>query len=101
MAIELDNNDCKLGFTMSFSMKPRKRNFASRDTMALEWKTRSAERPFHPPGDCWLSSFYEAGREGFWPRLYLVHTGTNNIFVNNSNIETRNRRGRVSPATSL
>ncbi len=95
MAIELDNNRWKLGFTVGFGQRPRERNIAARDTMALEWEIRSAKRRFHLPGDCRVLSCYEAGREGFWLHRYLVHSGINNVVVDAASMEARKKRRRA------
>ena len=65
MAIELDNNRWKLGFTIGFGQRPRERNVAARDTTGLEREIRLAIRRFDLPEYCQVLSFYEAGREGF------------------------------------
>ena len=67
MAIELDNNRWKLGFTVGFGQRPRERNVRARDTMALEWEIQSAKRRFHLP---------ENSREhsgGFGDKMYRKH----------------------------
>jgi hypothetical protein len=73
MAIELDNNRWKLGFTIGFGQRPRERNVASRDTTGLKQEIRSAKRRFNLPENCRVLSCYEAGREGFWSTFGRVH----------------------------
>jgi transposase len=95
MAIELDNNRWKLGFTTGFGQRPRERNVAARDTLTLEREIRSAKRRFHLPGDCRVLSCYEAGREGFWLHRYLIHTGIHNLVVDAGSMMARKKRRRA------
>ena len=95
MAIELDNNRWKLGFTTGFGQRPRERNVAARDTSALEREIRSAKRRFHLPGDCRVLSCYEAGREGFWLHRYLSNAGIQNFVVDAGSMMARKKRRRA------
>ncbi|MDF1501121.1 MAG: hypothetical protein P1P76_11695 [Anaerolineales bacterium] len=95
MAIELDNNRWKLGFTTGFGQRPRERDVAARDTEALQREIRTAKRRFHLPEDCPVLTCYEAGREGFWLHRYLIHTGTPNLVVDAGSMEARKKRRRA------
>ena len=95
MAIELDNNRWKLGFTTGFGQRPRERDVAARDTSALEREIRSAKRRFHLPGDCRVLSCYEAGREGFWLHRYLSSVGIENLVVDAGSMDARKKRRRA------
>ncbi|MDF1499776.1 MAG: hypothetical protein P1P76_04830 [Anaerolineales bacterium] len=79
MAIELDNNQWKLGFTPGFGQPPREQNVASRDRVALERENRSTQPRCHLMGDCRVLSCYEAGRDSFWLHRYLIHHGINSL----------------------
>jgi transposase len=95
MAIELDNNRWKLGFTIGFGQRPRERDVSARDTSALQREIRAAKRRFHLPDDCPVLCCYEAGREGFWLHRYLVHTGIPNLVVDAGSMEARKKRRRA------
>jgi hypothetical protein len=60
IAIELDNNRWKLGFTTGFGQRPRERDVPPRDTAALQREIRAAIRRFHLPEDCRTLSCHEA-----------------------------------------
>jgi transposase len=94
MAIELDNNRWKLGFTVGFGQRPRERNVATRDTKALEREIRSAKRRFNLPENCRVLSCYEAGREGFWLHRFLLHALIENLVVDAASMEIRRKRRR-------
>ncbi len=95
MAIELDDNRWKLGFTTGFGQRPRERNIATRNTTALEREIRSAKRRFRLPEDTQVLRCYEAGREGFWLHRYLIHNGVHSVVVDAGNLEARKKRRRV------
>jgi len=95
MAIELDNNRWKLGFTTGFGQRPRERDVPARDTATLQREIRAAKRRFHLPADCPVLSCYEAGREGFWLHRYLIHHGINSLIVDAGSMESRKRRRRA------
>ncbi len=94
MAIELDNNRWKLGFTIGFGQRPRERNVAARDTTGLEQEIQSAKRRFNLPENCRVLSCYEAGREGFWLNRYLIHNNIHNLVVDAASMEIRRKRRR-------
>ena len=94
MAIELDNNRWKLGFTVGFGQRPRERNVASRDTTGLEQEIQSAKRRFNLPENCRVLSCYEAGREGFWLHRFLLHAQIENLVVDAASMEIRRKRRR-------
>ena len=94
MAIELDNNRWKLGFTIGFGQRPRERNVASRDTTGLKQEIRSAKRRFNLPENCRVLSCYEAGREGFWLHRFLLHAQIENLVVDAASMEIRRKRRR-------
>ena len=94
MAIELDNNRWKLGFTIGFGQRPRERNVASRDTTGLEQEIQSAKRRFNLPENCRVLSCYEAGREGFWLHRFLLHAQIENLVVDAASMEIRRKRRR-------
>jgi transposase len=95
MAIELDNNRWKLGFTTGFGQRPRERDVSARDTSALQREIRAAKRRFRLPDDCRVLCCYEAGREGFWLHRYLVHIGIPNLVVDAGSMEARKKRRRA------
>lgn len=94
MAIELDNNRWKLGFTIGFGQRPRERNVAARDTAGLEEEIQSAKRRFNLPENCRVLSCYEAGREGFWLHRFLLHAQIENLVVDAASMEIRRKRRR-------
>ncbi len=94
MAIELDNNRWKLGFTIGFGQRPRERNVAARDTTGLEEEIQSAKRRFNLPENCRVLSCYEAGREGFWLHRFLLHAQIENLVVDAASMEIRRKRRR-------
>jgi transposase len=103
MAIELDNNRWKLGFTTGFDRRPRERDVPARDTAALQREIRAAKRRFHLPEDYPVLSCYESGREGFsrkdigtmWLHRYLIHTGIPNLVFDAGSMEARKKRRRA------
>lgn len=102
MAIELDNNRWKLGFTVGFGQRPRERNVAARDTTGLEQEIQSAKRRFNLPENCRVLSCYEAGREGFsrkdigtmWLHRFLLYAQIENLVVDAASMEIRRKRRR-------
>ncbi len=95
LAFELGEHKWKLGFTTGLGQKPRERNMAARDLVALEHEVRLAKERFHLPATVPVVSCYEAGREGFWLHRYLEAQQIANVVVDPSSIEVpRHRRRR-------
>jgi transposase len=95
MAIELSNNQWKLGFTIGFGQAPRLRNLAARDLIALADEIRQAKVRFGLPENTPTLSCYEAGRDGFWLHRYLQAHGVINLVVDSASIEVNRRKRRA------
>ena len=95
MAIELSNQQWKLGFTIGFGQQPRLRNVGARELQTLAEEIRSAKLRFGLSEDTPVLSCYEAGRDGFWLYRYLVQEGVTNLVVDSASIEVNRRKRRA------
>src|SRR4030095_7500812 len=93
LSFELGESEWKLGFTIGFGKKPRRRTIPARDVKKLQDEIEGAKQRFGLAKDAPVMSCYEAGREGFWLHRYLSETGGENLVVDSSSIEV-NRRAR-------
>lgn len=100
LALELDDEAWKLGFTTGLAQRPRERRIAPRDTVALVAEIEQAKRRFGLSAGVPVVSCYEAGREGFWLHRFLEAHGVRNRVVDSSSIEV-NRRARRAKADRL
>ncbi len=95
LAFELGNDFWKLGFTIGMGQRPRERNIAAGDLVALRREIRRAKERFGLPEATPVLSCYEAGRDGFWLQRYLVAQGVENLVVDSSSIEVNRRQRRA------
>jgi len=95
LAFELGNDFWKLGFTIGMGQRPRERNIAAGDLVALRREIRRAKERFGMPETTPVLSCYEAGRDGFWLHRYLVAQGVQNLVVDSSSIEVNRRQRRA------
>ena len=95
MAIELSNQQWKLGPTIGFGQPPRLRNLAARNLPGLCEEIDLAKARFGLADNTPVLSCYEAGRDGFWLHRYLVHQGVTNLIVDSASIEVNRRKGRA------
>jgi len=95
LAFELGNDFWKLGFTIGMGQRPRERNIAAGDLVALRREIWRAKERFGLPETTPVLSCYEAGRDGFWLHRYLVAQGVENLVVDSSSIEVNRRQRRA------
>ncbi len=95
MAIELSNQQWKLGFTVGFGQPPRLRNLAARNLEALAEEIHLAKVRFGLAENAPVLSCYEAGRDGFYLHRYLGQAGVNNLIVDSASIEVNRRKRRA------
>nr|VFK80921.1 MAG: Transposase [Candidatus Kentron sp. SD] len=93
MSMELSNAKWKLGF--SNGSKERVVNLEARDRFELFRQISFAKEKLHLPGDCQVSSCYEAGRDGFWIHRLLEDNGIQNLVLDPSSIEVNRRKRRT------
>jgi len=101
LAFELGNKEWKLGFTVGFGQRPRERTVGAGDLAGVRREIEQAKRRFGLPMEARVLSCYEAGRDGFWLRRYLVHLGVKNLVVDSSSIEVNRRARRAKVAVEL
>lgn len=99
-ALELGSTKWTLAFTISAAQAPRLRSIAAGDLTALEREIARARERFTLPDTAWVTSCYEAGRDGFWLHRWLVARGVGNVVVDSSSIEV-NRRARRAKSDRL
>ncbi len=95
LAFELSNLHWKLGFTIGMGQRPRERNIAAGDLVALRREIQRGKKRFELPEEAQVLSCYEAGRDGFWLHRYLVEQGVENLVVDSSSIEVNRRQRRA------
>ena len=95
MAIELSNQQWKLGFTVGFGQAPRLRNLPARDLKGLAEEIHLAKLRFGLEESTPVLSCYEAGRDGFYLHRYLTHEGITNLIVDSASIEVNRRKRRA------
>lgn len=95
MALELDDQSWKLGFTTGIGQAPRERRVRPRDTVQILAEIRWARKRFGLPEQVDVISCYEAGREGFWLHRFLTAHGVTNHVVDSSSIEVDRRAKRA------
>lgn len=100
LALELSQEEWKLGFTIGFGQAPRLRSLRGGDLVGLLKEIRLAKERFGLLEETIVQSCYEAGRDGFWLHRYLVAEGVNNVVVDSSSIEV-NRRARRAKTDRL
>lgn len=100
LALELDDEGWKLGFTTGMAQRPRERRIQPRDGAVLLKEVERAKRRFGLAAEARVVSCYEAGREGFWLHRFLVAHGVENRVVDSASIEV-NRRARRAKADRL
>lgn len=95
MAIELSNQEWKLGFTVGFGQPPRLRNLPARDLKGLADEIHLAKLRFGLAENTPVLSCYEAGRDGFYLHRYLSQEGITNLIVDSASIEVNRRKRRA------
>jgi transposase len=95
MALELSQNEWKLGFSVGPGQAPRLRSVPGRDVRGLMEEIRLARERFGLGKDVEVESCYEAGRDGFWLHRYLEAQGVKNLVVDSASIEVSRRFRRV------
>lgn len=100
LALELDDEGWKLGFTTGLGQRPRERRIRPRDGTALLEEIERAKRRFGLEPGTRVVSCYEAGREGFWLHRFLEVHGVESNVVDSASIEV-NRRARRAKADRL
>lgn len=100
LAFELSTSEWKLGFSIGFGQKPRRRSILAGKVSVLQEEIKAAKKRFQLPEDCRVVSCYEAGRDAFWLHRYLTKSGIENIVVDSSSIEV-NRRARRAKSDGL
>jgi len=95
MAMELSQNEWKLGFSVGPGQAPRLRSMPGRALGVLLEEIRLARERFGIGKDVEVASCYEAGRDGFWLHRYLEAQGVKNLVVDSASIEVSRRFRRV------
>lgn len=95
LAMELSNGTWKLAFSPGRGKRPRLRNVAARDVVALVHEIKLARKRFGLSEDAPLVCCYEAGRDGFWIHRFLISQGVQNVVVDSSSIEINRRQRRA------
>jgi transposase len=95
MAMELGNQEWKLGFTIGLGQAPRLRSVRAGDLKGLLEEIRLGKVRFGLPHKAMVLSCYEAGRDGFWIHRYLDTQGVINLVVDSASIEVNRRRKRA------
>jgi transposase len=95
MAIELSNQQWKLGFTVGFGQAPRLRSLPARNLAGLAEEIRLAKLRFGLAENTPVLSCYEAGRDGFYVHRYLTQAGVTNLIVDSASIEVNRRKRRA------
>jgi transposase len=95
MAIELSNQQWKLGFTVGFGQAPRLRSLPARNLAGLAEEIRLAKLRFGLAENTPVLSCYEAGRDGFYVHRYLSQAGVTNLIVDSASIEVNRRKRRA------
>jgi len=100
LALELSQEEWKLGFTVGLGQAPRLRNIPARNLGGLKREIEQARERFGLPAEAEVVSCYEAGRDGFWLHGYLESLGVHNVVVDSASIEV-NRRFRRAKTDRL
>jgi transposase len=101
VAFELGSTKWVLALTTPIaSQRPRLRQIAAGDLVALERELLAAKVRFGLGLDAPVRSCYEAGRDGFWLHRWLTAHGIRNVVVDSSSIEV-NRRARQAKTDRL
>lgn len=95
LALELGQDEWKLGFTVGMGEKVWKRRIGGGDLVALEREMGQARKRFGLRGECRVVSCYEAGRDGFWLHRYLEAQGVESLVVDSASIEVNRRAKRA------
>jgi transposase len=101
VAFELGSTKWVMAMTTpTTSQRPRLRQIAAGDLMALQREVLTAKVRFGLGLDAPVRSCYEAGRDGFWLHRWLTAHGISNVVVDSSSIEV-NRRARQAKTDRL
>jgi transposase len=100
LALELSQEEWKLGFTVGLGQAPRLRSLKARSLAGLKREIEQARERFGLPAEAEVVSCYEAGRDGFWLHHYLESIGVDNVVVDSASIEV-NRRFRRAKTDRL
>lgn len=95
LAIELSNQEWRLGFTIGLGQAPRLRKLKAGDLSGLLEEIDLAKVRFQLPKDTPVLSCYEAGREGFYLHRYLTAQNVTNLVVDSASIEVNRRKRRA------
>jgi transposase len=95
MAMELSQNEWKLGFSVGPGQAPRLRSVPGRGLSVLMEEIWLARERFGLGKDVDVESCYEAGRDGFWLHRFLEKRGVKNLVVDSASIEVSRRFRRV------
>ena len=95
MAIESSLATWKLAFTVGSGQKPRIRSVPAGALLCLIEEIGLAKKRFGLTEDATVTSFYEAGRDGFWVHRFLVSQEIKNIVVDSASIEVNRRKRRA------
>lgn len=95
LAMELSEEEWKLGFSSAFGQPPLVRNVGARQRPKLLAQIAWAKQKLGLPEDARVVSCYEAGREGFWLHRFLCAEGIESLIVDSSSIEVPQKRRRA------
>jgi len=95
LAIELSNQEWRLGFTIGLGQAPRLRKLKAGDLSGLPDEMDLAKVRFQLPEDTPVLSCYEAGRDGFYLHRYLTAQNVTNLVVDSASIEVNRRKRRA------
>jgi transposase len=87
LALELSNQEWKLGFTVGLGQPARQRKIATGDTTALEQEVTLAKQRFGLLADAPVVSCHEAGRDRFWLHRFLESEHITNLVVDSASVE--------------
>jgi transposase len=96
VAFELGSTKWVMAMTTpTTSQRPRLRQIAAGDLVALEREVLAAKVRFGLDLDAPVQTCYEAGRDGFWLHRWLTAHGVRNVVVDSSSIEVTRRARRA------
>jgi transposase len=95
MALELSQQQWKLGFTTGLGQAPRICNIPARGQKRLEQEIKKAQQKMEVAENSQVVSCYEAGRDGFWLHHYMCSKGVENRVVDSASIEVNRRARRI------
>jgi transposase len=95
LALELSQEEWKLGFTVGMGQAPRLRRLEARSLAGLKQEIKQAKERFGLGAEAEVLSCYEAGRDGFWLHRYLEWLGVQNVVVDSASIEVNRRYRRA------